>query len=123
MGGGEGEGGMWSSDEHTSHYQLIIASIAMTAAPPRCIRPLIGTCPLTPSLSPKRTGGFNHGVTKNSLAAQVLLWQIATYEGADKDEIAEMKTSGVNVVIVRVFQVSGDRIHFLVKIMGYQIKE
>lgn len=47
---------------------------------------------------------------KKLLAAQVLLFKSATYEEL-KQEIAEMKRLGVNVVIVRVFQNKGDRIH------------
>jgi biofilm PGA synthesis lipoprotein PgaB len=47
---------------------------------------------------------------KKLFAAQVLLFKSATYEEL-KEEMAEMKRSGVNVVIVRVFQNKGDRFH------------
>lgn len=47
---------------------------------------------------------------KKVIAAQVLLFKSSTYEELEK-EMAAMKDSGVNVVIVRVFHNKGDRHH------------
>ena len=49
-------------------------------------------------------------VDKKVIAAQVLLFKSSTYEELEK-EMAAMKASGVNIVIVRVFHNKGDRFH------------
>ncbi|MBI3354561.1 MAG: family 10 glycosylhydrolase [Nitrospirae bacterium] len=58
-------------------------------------------------------------VDKKLFAAQVLLFKSATYEEL-KEEMAEMKRSGVNVVIVRVFHNKGDRYHGFASSTKYQ---
>lgn len=68
----------------------------------------------SPHPSPLRGEGELTKADKKLFAAQVLLFKSATYEEL-KEEMAEMKRLGVNVVIVRVFQNKGDRIHAFAK--------
>ena len=109
MGGGEGEGGMWSFQMKILKYQLIIALLLLS-----CSAPMHQTIDTVHAPSPLRGEGDLTKVDKKLFAAQVLLFKSATYEEL-KEEMAEMKRSGVNVVIVRVFQNKGDRIHLFAK--------
>lgn len=58
-------------------------------------------------------------VDKKAIAAQVLLFKSSTYEELEK-EMAAMKASGVNIVIVRVFHNKGDRHHGFASPAKYQ---
>ena len=64
----------------------------------------------SPHPSPQRGEGDLTKPDKKVFAAQVLLFKSSTYEELEK-EMATMKASGVNIVIVRVFHNKGDRYH------------
>ena len=66
--------------------------------------------PPSPHPSPQRGEGDLTKPDKKVIAAQVLLFKSSTYEELEK-EMAAMKASGVNIVIVRVFHNKGDRYH------------
>ncbi len=93
----------------TFKYQLIIALLLLSCSAP--MQQTIDTAQ-TPSPRPSPHGGEG-GLTrpdKRVFAAQVLLFKSSTYEELEK-EMAAMKASGVNIVIVRVFHNNGDRHH------------
>ena len=76
----------------TLKYQLIIAFLLFSCSAPT--QQIKHETPPSENLSVK--------VDKKVIAAQVLLFKSSTYEELEK-EMAEMKASGVNIVIVRVF--------------------
>ena len=73
----------------------------------------------SPHPSPQRGEGDLTKPDKKVIAAQVLLFKSSTYEELEK-EMAAMKDSGVNIVIVRVFHNKGDRYHGFASLSKHQ---
>ncbi|MFZ3065184.1 MAG: poly-beta-1,6-N-acetyl-D-glucosamine N-deacetylase PgaB [Nitrospirota bacterium] len=73
----------------------------------------------SPHPSPQRGEGDLTKPDKKVIAAQVLLFKSSTYEELKK-EMAAMKASGVNIVIVRVFHNKGDRYHGFASLSKHQ---